>query len=124
MKLTEKERLMLVSKKEKILELTHEILEIMEDPKQKIEVKKKITSILSKLSTIASYAKSDRNLPDLCQAVNLTFVQMDILGKNWTVLSPWIQVLCNTFNTTQFEFTKERIKFKIPKINLTLLKTG
>lgn len=56
--LTEKERLMLVQKKEEIRKLTTEILDIIQYPKKQSEVKKKMTSILSLLSTIASYSDS------------------------------------------------------------------
>jgi len=58
MELTETERLMLVGKKEEIRESTEEIIELSCDLKKNvIEIKKKITGILSLLSTIASYSK-------------------------------------------------------------------
>ena len=40
MKLTEKERLMLVQRKDEILKLTIEILDIKDDPRQALEIKK------------------------------------------------------------------------------------
>lgn len=124
MELSEKERLMLVKKKEEILELTCEILEIMNDPAQALQVKKKITRILSKLSTIACYAGSDRNLDNLSRAASMLFAQIDMLSDAWTSLSPLIQFLCNTFNTIQFNFTKSGINIKVPKIDLTIFRSG
>jgi hypothetical protein len=54
MELTETERLMLVKKKEEIQKLTSEILSITENPEEAIRIKKKMTGILSILSTVGS----------------------------------------------------------------------
>ena len=123
MELTEKERLMLVEKKEEILKLTEEILGIMKAPEQALEVKKKMTSILSLVSTIASYAESKNyNLDPLWQVTNLIFLQMNTRGDHWTTISPWIEIFCNTVNHIQFNFTKRDIKIKIPKIDLSIFR--
>ena len=124
MKLTEKERLMLVGKKEKILELTKEILDIMEDPEQALEVKKKMTSVLSLIGTIGSYAKSKYDSRNLWTSTNMIFAQMNVLGDQWTVMSPFIEMFCNTVNLIEFDFTKRDIKIKIPKIDLSIFRKG
>jgi len=123
MELTEKERLMLVEKKEEILKLTKEILDVMKDPKQALEVKKKMTSILSIISTIASYSDSKNyNLDVLEQLTTMTFLQMDLMGEYWISLSPWIEKFCNIVNNTRFNFTKRDIRIRIPKIDLSIFK--
>jgi len=58
MELTEKERLMPVEKKKEVQKLTSESFDIKDDPKQTTRMKKKITNILSALSTIGSYVKT------------------------------------------------------------------
>jgi len=123
MELSDKERLMLVEKKDEILKLTLEILDILstEDPKQATVVKKKMTTILSLISTIASYADSKNyNLQPLWNVTNLIFAQMDLLRDHWTAISPYIEIFCNTVNHIQFNFSKRDLKIRIPKINLSL----
>ena len=122
MELTEKERLMLVQKKEEILKLTKEILDIIKqrDPEQAVEVKKRMTNILSLISTIGSYAKSKYDSRHLWTSTNLIFLQMDDRGNHWGLTSPWIEVFCNTVNLIEFDFTKRDIKIKIPKIDLSI----
>ena len=59
LELTEQERLMLVGKKDEIRKVTEEILELASNPEQNaLELKKKVTGVLSLISTIASYSKS------------------------------------------------------------------
>jgi hypothetical protein len=123
MELTEKERLMLVSKKEEILKLTKEILDVLKDPEQALEVKKKMTSILSLVSTIASYAEAKNyNLDALMRFATMISLEMDMLGKEWTFFGAWIEVFCNTVNSIQFNFTKRDIIIRIPKIDLSIFK--
>jgi len=65
MELTEKERLMLVKKKEQIQKLTSEILDTFEkitNLDQMVEIKKKINHIISILSIIGIYTKPKINL--------------------------------------------------------------
>lgn len=123
MELSENERLMLVKKKEEILKLTTEILDIKNDPEQALEIKKKITNILSLLSTISSYAQSKYDSSNLWYLTTQIFMEMDLLGNEWTVISPLIEVFCNTVNFIEFKFTKKSISLKIPKIDLSLFKT-
>lgn len=59
MELTEKERLMLVEKKAEIRKLTEEIFDLTVNLKKNgVEIKKKVTGILSLFSVIASYTNS------------------------------------------------------------------
>ena len=124
MELTENERLMLVEKKEDILKLTKEILKILKerDPEQALEVKKKMTSILSLISTIGSYAKSKYDSRNLWASTNMIFLQMNALGDRWTSIASWIEVFCNTVNLIEFNFTKRDIKIKIPKIDMSIFR--
>jgi len=124
MELTEKERLMLVQKKEEILKLTKEILEITQerDRERALEVKKKMTSILSLISTIGSYAKSKYDSRNLWASTNMIFLQMNALGDHWPSIRAWIEVFCNTVNLIEFDFTKRDIKIKIPKIDLSIFR--
>jgi len=123
MELTEKERLMLVEKKEEILKLTKEILGIMKDSEQAVEVKKRMTSILSLISTIGSYAKSKHDPRHLWASTNMIFLQMNALEKQWTTISSWIEIWCNTVNLIEFNFTKRDIKIKIPKIDFSIFRS-
>jgi hypothetical protein len=124
MELTEKERLMLVQKKEEILKLTKEILDIMKDPKQALEIKKKMTSILSLISTIACYTESKNyNLNPLEHAATLIFLQMDKSEEDWTLCSLFIEYFCNIVNSIQFNFIKRGIKITIPKIDISIIRT-
>ena len=124
MELTEKERLILVQKKEDILKLTKEILDIMKDPEQALEVKKKMTSILSLISTVGSYAKSKYDTRNLWTSTNMIFAQMNVLGDQWTAMSPFIEMFCNTVNLIEFNFTKRDIRIRIPKIDLSIFRKG
>jgi len=122
MELTENERLMFVQKKEEILKLTQEILDIKDAPKQALETKK-MTNILSLISTIASYADSNYDLIALWNATNLLFLQMNRRGS-WMISSMSIEVWCNTVNSIRFNFAKRDIKIRIPKIDLTIFKSS
>jgi hypothetical protein len=80
MELTEKERLMLVEKKKEIRKLTEELLDLTTSPeKNELEIKKKITGILSLTSTIASYSKSKNyDLDSITDMANMTFRMLGI----------------------------------------------
>jgi hypothetical protein len=123
MEITEKERMMLVAKKEEILTMTKEIMDCLQDPKQAKEVKKKMTSTLSLVSTIASYAESKNyDLDSLTRFATMIFLQMDMLGKNWGIIDAPIQMFCNMVNSIQFNFAKRDIRIKIPKIDFSIFK--
>ena len=121
MKLTEKERLMLVQRKDEILKLTIEILDIKDDPKQALEIKKKMTSVLSQIGVLGSYSKSKNfNTGPLRKLTNELFIYMDMSKDIWIITSTNLEIWCNTVNSIQFDFTKRDIK--IPKIDLSLFK--
>jgi len=125
MELTEKERLMLVEKKEEIRKLTTEILDIMDDPKKQSEVKKKITSILSLLSTIASYSNSKNyNLDAFTQMANVIFTfGIGRHGELRPLTVFEIETFCNYVNSIQFEFTRKDFKIRIPKIDISIFRS-
>lgn len=106
------------------MRLTIEILDALKDPKQALEIKKKMTSILSLLSTIASYADSKNyNLDALEDSATMIFLEMDAAKElEWIVLHGMIEIFCNTVNNAQFNFTKRDIKIRIPKIDLSLFR--
>ena len=121
MELTEKERLMLVEKKEEIRKLTLEILDIANDPRQATEIKKKIASILSILSTIGSYAKPKEDLTFFTRMADLIFYEMSLLDPDTCSPEDWIyeriEEFCIYVNSVQFEFTKTGLKIRMPKIS-------
>jgi len=124
MELTETERLMLVGKKEEIRESTEEIIELSCDLKKNvIEIKKKITGILSLLSTIASYSKPKNiNLNPLPVAAQFIFHNLEakvILPRTTVTL---LGIFCNTANSITFDFTRKDFKIIIPKIDLSLFR--
>lgn len=109
---------MLVSKKDEIRRLTEEILDLASNPMQnELELNKKVTAILSLLSTIASYAKCKSN--DLERVTAL--VNLLQLGSEME-LDFFYQYFCNTVNSITFNFTKRDFTIIIPKIDLAIFK--
>jgi hypothetical protein len=126
MELTEKERLMLVKKKETICGLTLEILDMAHNPENELEIKKKATAILSELNAIASYSDSTNyNLNQFTKSVNALF---DLMSrekemKMWILSPRGIENVCNFANSVRFNFAKKDFKITLPKIDLTIFKT-
>jgi hypothetical protein len=116
MELTETERLMLVGKKDEIRKLTEELLELVNSPdRNRVEIKKKITGILSLLSTIASYSK-----PKNYNLDRITLMANVLNSSSFQFL---FEVFCNTVNSIRFDFTRKDLKIIIPKIDLSLFRT-
>ena len=134
MELSEKERLMLVEKKDQIQKLTSEILDIFEkitNLDQMVEIKKKINHIISILGIIGSYAKPKMNLEHYESAANLIFYKLYLLERicQLNPNSDWkdairrnIEEFCIYANAIRFEFTKSGIKIHIPKIEFSIFK--
>jgi len=124
MEISEKERLMLVKKKEEILELTKNTMDLLRDPAEALQVKKNITSILSKVGIIASYAEPrDKKALELLELkAKQIFHLMDLLGNKWTVAKPYIEEFCNEANSIQFNFKKKGRKIEIRDIHFHLPK--
>jgi len=120
MEIKEKERLMLVEKKDHICELTLEILDMAHDPESSLEIRKNVTTILSELSTIASYSDSkNRDFDELENAANLIFSQLDL--DNFVIAKCMTEVFCNAVNSIRFDFTRKGFKLVLPRIkNLNL----
>jgi len=116
MEITEKERLMLVEKKDEIRKLTEAILELAKATKNKeIEIKKKVTGILSLLSTIASYSDSKNyRLEGVNQMANSIFAQLGM--ENYTLAELFLEAYCNMVNSIRFDFTKKSFRIVLPKI--------
>jgi len=125
--ITEKERLMLVKKKEEICKLTNEIMEIEHSPEQITEIKKKMTAILSLISTIASYSNSkniDLRRFSMATIILFTTMQLHKDAGTWNAVIPLIDTFCNIANSVQYSFTKKGIKIVIPKIDLSIFRKG
>jgi hypothetical protein len=119
MEITEKERLMLVKKKEEICGATFQILAMVKDSKNELEIKKDITLVLSLLNTIASYSNSkNRDLDWFEDAADMIFSQLDL--KNYALAECMSEAFCNAVNSVRFDFTKKGLKIHFPKINLNL----
>jgi hypothetical protein len=122
MEITEKERLMLVEKKELICGLTLKVLDMAHDPQNSLQIKKNVTAILSELNTIASYSDSKNyDLNQFTIGVNALF---DLMSrekemKMWTLSPRGIEKVCNFANSVRFDFTKKGFKIVLPK-NLNL----
>ena len=106
---------MLVGKKEEIRELTEEIIDLAIAPeKNELEIKKKITGILSLISTIASYSKS-RNY-DLERITGMANILCSLRTQFL------LEVFCNNVNSIRFDFTRKDLKIIFPKIDLSIFR--
>ena len=115
MEITEKERMLLVKKKEEICGATFQILDMAHEPKNAVEIKKDITLILSLLSTISSYSKSG-NLDFASLEAEDIFEDMRN-GADWhELIVPSLERFCNDVNSIRFDFTEKRgLKVVLPK---------
>jgi hypothetical protein len=122
MQLTEKERLLVVEKKEEIRKLSEEIIDLSTDfVKNEKELKKRTTAILSLLSTIASFTSKKIEMRPFIALVTQIFYSAE---KGLTpVASIEIELFCNVINSMIFDFTKRDFKVNISKIDLSLIKT-
>ena len=118
MEITEKERLMLVRKKGEIRRLTEEILEnIPTNGENSIQIRKKVTGILSLISTIESYSNSKNYGVDrMREMANFIFSQLDLTC--YVVADVALQIFCNTVNSIRFNFAHKGLKVHFPKISL------
>jgi hypothetical protein len=115
MELTETERLLLVGKKEEIRKLTEELLDLtVSIERNRIEIKKKITGILSLLSTIASYSS-----PKNYDLNKITMMANMLNSYSFPFL---YEVFCNSVNSIRFDFTRKDFKIIVPKIDLSIFR--
>jgi hypothetical protein len=125
LELTEKERLMLVEKKEEIRKLTTEILDLASKSENALEIKKKFTSIISYLNIIASYSDAKNyDLDEYTEGITQLFDMM-ILEKHepWRVCPIYIEAYCNFANSIRFNFTKRDVTIHLPKMDFSIFKT-
>ena len=132
MELSETERRKLVEKKEEILKLTTEILSAANYSEKALLLKKKITSVLSAVSVIASYSDTKNyNLDTLTEAANEIFnlmwapshVNEALAPIFWTTnVASKIELFCNYANSIRFDFAKKDIKIYLPKIDISLFR--
>jgi hypothetical protein len=111
MELSENERLMLIKKKEEIFEITSEIIKTYEPRENQIEIKNKLNQILSLLSTMAGYAKPDRDLNTFTKFVIDLSINLDTPGYDTGVS---LQAFCTIVNSIKFDITKKGLIISIP----------
>jgi hypothetical protein len=119
MEITESERLMLVNRKEEIRQLTLYNIDKAHDSQNEIEIKKNFTSIISLLSQIACYSHTGSNLNELTKGITLLFLEMS-REKNdriWYSSPILTEVVCNYVNSVKFNFTKNGLTIRFPKMN-------
>jgi hypothetical protein len=126
MELTEKERLMLVEKKAEIRKLTEHIFDLTVDlEKNRVEIKKKVSGILSLLSVIISYTNSKNNLVlPLIAFAQQIFYLIDSKPCLCKTTTSELEFFCNTVNSIRFNFTKKDLKINIPKVDISIFKSG
>ena len=113
---------MINRKKEEIFEITSEILKIYEPGTNSIEIKNKLNQILSLLSTIAGYAKPDRDLNAFTKFVIHLSMNLDLSGYD---TGGSLQAFCTIVNSIKFDLTKKGLKITFPeKLELILNKFG
>ncbi len=132
MEITETERLLLRKDKESICGATLEILELVNDQKNSLEIKKKISIILSLLSGMLNYSdlKNNKksNLTPVTKFANLIFDIMsnyvqdpdyinELFPDYWNrAVVRRVEEFCNMVNTITFDFNhKDGIKITLPK---------
>lgn len=126
MGLTEKERLLLVNKKAEIRKLTEEIIDLTVDlEKNEIELKKKVTGILSLISTIACYTNSKSlDMTPFIQFATLIFHSIEEEPLLRKTITTELEFFCNVANSMKFDFTKKGLKVNIQKIDFSIFRTG
>jgi hypothetical protein len=87
-----------------------------EPVKNEIEIKKKITGILSLISTIASYSK-----PKNCNLDRITMMANMLTHVNMPFL---LEVFCNTVNSIRFDFARRDLKIVVPEIDVSIFRTN
>lgn len=131
MELSEKERLMLLERKDEILNITNEIIEnVNSDEPDVMKLKKDINSVLSLTSTLLSYSSSKNYNVDainkLAYLINIEIEKAKIIYEGirnrWLLIKIALTQWCNMVNAIQFNFTKKGIKIKFPKIDINLFK--
>ena len=117
MEITEKERLMLVGKKEEIGRLTEDIIELTTDlKKNETELKKRVTIILSLISTIASYTKSKKlDMVPLVQVATHIFHMIETNPAFVRTITTELEFFCNIANSITFDFTGKDLRITLPK---------
>lgn len=137
MEFSEQERLMLVNIKDEISILSKEILENIDelDSFDSLKFSKDLTDIISKITTLSSYAKSKN--------VNMEFIPriaaaMMLDAKNITNLREknpfkasydfkgefkgYVLAFISTVNTIEFNFQKKRFSINLKSLRLPLTK--
>jgi hypothetical protein len=132
--ITEKERFMLLEYKKQICDATMELIELSHElEKNELEIKKKISYVLSSLSKIASYSKiKNCNVDGFKEIANEIFEDFIHPSREFELLreidsSFWekeinlkLELFCYYANFIRFDFAnKKAIEITFPK-NLNL----
>ncbi len=126
MEITEKERLMLVEKKDEIRKICLEMNDIIEDEsmefkEKKNRIKKDMTRIISILSVIGSYAKVKDDDFQRFQKIARYISDISNLGY---IPKPAIEIFCNATNGIRFDFnaSKRNVIIIFPNVDFSLFK--
>lgn len=95
--------------------ITEELLDLATNAeKNEVEIKKKITGVLSLVSTIASYSKSKNyDLDKITTMANMTYQMLGI--ENYALSDFMLKGFCNAVNSIRFDFTKKDLKINNSK---------
>ena len=127
MEFSAEERLKLVEKKDEIAKITEEIMECAYNEPDPIYILNRINKITSLLSTLAGYSKVknvDLGKFNIGTQMLVTTISPSMNKFNWASVSPLIQYWCNAVNSIVFDFTGKTPMLSLPKIDLTIFKSG
>lgn len=125
MKLSEKERLMLVEKKDEIRKLTNEISDNVHTKPDAVFIKNKINSILSLLSIISSYSDSkSHNLDEFVRYTMMLNISVQDYNSShrWHTVATRLDLWCNMVNSIRFNLTDKKAFINIRNFDLNVLK--
>ena len=125
MQLTEKERLLLVTKKEEIRKLTEDIIELSVDVRHNsTELKKRVTSVLSLISTISSYSSRSLDMRPWVALAEFVFNSIEKHPELPRVAMTELDIFCNVANSITFSFAKRDFNINVQEIDLSIFRTG
>ncbi len=117
---------MLVKKKEKINQLTSEIITNLNTSPDKTLIINKMNEVISIISTISSYSESKSHnssaLYDLTEYLIGTIESLKNEQVSWRRV--WINFWCTTVNSVEFKFTEKKAWIKVPPIDLNFIKAS
>ncbi len=122
MKISGKERLLLIEKKDEIRKLNEEITDLSTDlSNNELEIRKRVNGIISLISEISCYAQPKKfNMSMLVVFVQQMFYNLH-LGMP-EVTKTCLDLFCTVTNSITFNFTKRDLIINIQNLDVSLLK--